>query len=64
MIAHNLPISIHNEYQKSIKETHMSKEKKPIFSDSYLDALANEINQLYGKREQEINLTDRTKRNK
>ncbi len=26
----------------------MSKEKKPIFSDSYLDALANEINQLYG----------------
>ena len=42
----------------------MSKEKKPIFSDSYLDAVANEINQLYGKREQEINLTDRTKRNK
>ncbi|MGK8833107.1 hypothetical protein ACRS8Y_25045 [Bacillus paranthracis] len=42
----------------------MSKEKKPIFSDSYLDALANEINQLYGKREQEINLTDRTKTNK
>ena len=41
----------------------MSKEKKPIFSDSYLD-VANEINQLYGKREQEINLTDRTKRNK
>ena len=41
----------------------MSKEKKPIFSDSYLDAVANEINQLYGKREQEINLTDRTKRN-
>ena len=40
------------------------KEKKPIFSDSYLDAVANEINQLYGKREQEINLTDRTKRNK
>ena len=28
----------------------MSKEKKPIFSDSYLDAVANEINQLYGKR--------------
>ena len=38
--------------------------KKPIFSDSYLDAVANEINQLYGKREQEINLTDRPKRNK
>ena len=29
----------------------MSKEKKPLFSDSYLDAVANEINQLYGKRE-------------
>jgi hypothetical protein len=50
--------------KKSAKETPMSKEKKPIFSDSYLDAVANEINQLYGKREQEINLTDRTKRNK
>ena len=42
----------------------MSKEKKLIFSDSYLDALANEINQLYGKHEQEINLTERVKRNK
>ncbi|MCE7037013.1 hypothetical protein [Bacillus cereus] len=41
----------------------MSKEKKPIFSDSYLDALANEINQLYGKRDKEINTTERTKRN-
>lgn len=39
----------------------MSKEKKPIFSDSYLDALANEINQLYGKRDREINTTERTK---
>ncbi len=38
--------------------------KEAYFSDSYLDAVANEINQLYGKREQEINLTDRTKRNK
>ena len=41
-----------------------TKKKKPIFSDSYLDAVAKENNQLYGKREQEINLTDRTKRNK
>lgn len=41
----------------------MSKEKKPIFSDSYLDAVANEINQLYGKREGERNTTDRSKRN-
>ncbi|WP_255569958.1 MULTISPECIES: hypothetical protein [Bacillus cereus group] len=42
----------------------MSKKKKPLFSDSYLDAVANEINQLYDKREQEINLTERIKRNK
>ncbi|MFC9449350.1 hypothetical protein ACFTSE_24685 [Bacillus cereus] len=41
----------------------MPKEKKPIFSDSYLDALANEINQLYGNREKERNTTERTKRN-
>ncbi len=40
------------------------KKRSLFFSDSYLDAVANEINQLYGKREQEINLTDRTKRNK
>ncbi|WP_439875752.1 hypothetical protein ACSLGG_09495 [Bacillus mycoides] len=40
----------------------MSKEKKPIFSDSYLDALANEINQFYGNREKEKNTTERIKR--
>ncbi|WP_255294507.1 hypothetical protein [Bacillus cereus] len=41
----------------------MSKEKKPIFSDSYLDALASEINQLYGNPEKERNTTKRTERN-
>lgn len=41
----------------------MSKEKKPLFSDSYLDAVANEINQLYGNRERERNTTDKPKRN-
>ncbi|KMN42431.1 MULTISPECIES: hypothetical protein [Bacillus] len=41
----------------------MSKEKKPLFSDSYLDTVANEINQLYGNREKERNTTKRTERN-
>lgn len=41
----------------------MSKEKKPLFSDSYLDAVANEINQLYGNRERERNTADKPKRN-
>ncbi|MGH0427790.1 hypothetical protein ACQVPL_00655 [Bacillus hominis] len=41
----------------------MSKEKKPLFSDSYLDAVANEINQLYGNREKERNTTKSTERN-
>ncbi|WP_255288877.1 hypothetical protein [Bacillus cereus] len=40
----------------------MSKEKKPLFTDSYLDALASEINQLYGNRDKEKNTTERIKR--
>jgi hypothetical protein len=49
--------------KKSTKETRMPKEKKPILSDSYLDAVANEINQLYGNRDKENNTTERIKRN-
>jgi hypothetical protein len=31
----------------------MSKKKKPLFSDAFLDELANEINQIYGAPREE-----------
>jgi hypothetical protein len=31
----------------------MSKKKKPLLTDEFLDELANEINELYGKPEEQ-----------
>jgi hypothetical protein len=31
----------------------MSKKKKPLLTDEFLDELANEINELYGKQEEQ-----------
>ncbi|KFN03659.1 hypothetical protein [Bacillus clarus] len=42
----------------------MLKENKPLLSDSYLDELTKEINQLYGNFEKEREITKENKRDK
>ncbi|MED1409874.1 MULTISPECIES: hypothetical protein [Bacillus] len=42
----------------------MSKKKKPILSDYFLDEVRKEINHLYGNMEKERDITQENKRNR
>ncbi|MEN1937464.1 bacitracin ABC transporter ATP-binding protein [Paenibacillus sp. 102] len=42
----------------------MSKEKKPLLSDTFLDEIIIEINKLYGNTHEERNRSQENKRNK
>ncbi|MEY8346911.1 bacitracin ABC transporter ATP-binding protein [Bacillus cereus] len=41
----------------------MSKDKKPLLSDTFLDEITIEINKLYGNTDEEQNRTQKNKRN-
>jgi hypothetical protein len=48
-------IKCKSKFFKKIKigEIYMSKKKKPLLTDEFLDELANEINELYGRPDEQ-----------
>ncbi|WP_430794211.1 bacitracin ABC transporter ATP-binding protein [Bacillus cereus] len=51
-------------YQYRLGGIDLSKEKKPLLSDAFLDKITIEINKLYGNTTEEQNSSQENKRNK